>query len=105
VTEMPIACSLDRNALNARLAEAAEVGSAGLVSREQLAGRQVLRFRVDVQTRVRLEEIVSAERECCSFLKINLVERGTELELAIEAPAGGEATAAALAAAFDRAAG
>ena len=51
------------------------------------------------------KEIVRAERECCSFLEIDLEERGAELELAIEAPAGGEETAAALAAAFDRAPG
>jgi hypothetical protein len=103
MTEPPIACSLDQNALKARLAEAAEVGRAGLVSREQVAGRHLLRFRVDAQTRARLEEIISAERECCSFLSIDLEERGTQLELAIEAPAGGEETAAAFAAAFDRA--
>ena len=105
MTEPPIACSLDQNALEARLAAAAEVGSAGLVSREQVAGRYILRFRADPEIRGRLEEIVNAERECCPFLNIGLEERADELELAIEAPAGGEETAAALAAAFDGAAG
>ena len=105
MTDPPIACSLDRNALMARLVAAAEVGRAGLVSREQVEGQHILRFRADPEIRARLEVIVDAERECCSFLKINLQERGAELELAIAAPAGGEETAAALAAAFDSAAG
>ena len=55
MTEPPIACSLDRNALKARLAAAAEVGRAGLISREQVAGRHLLRFRSDAQIRARLE--------------------------------------------------
>ena len=104
MTELPIACSLDRNALNARLAEAAEVGSAGILSREQVTGRHILRFRSRPEIRARLEEIVDAERECCPFLTIDLEEREDGLELAIDAPAGGEETAATLAAAFDRAA-
>ena len=105
MTEPPIACSLDQDALGERLGAAAEVGRAGLISHEHLAGRHLLRFRADAQIRARLEEIASAERECCSFLEISLEERGGELELAIEAPAGAEGTAAALAAAFDGAAG
>ena len=105
MTDPPIACSLDQDALGERLAAAAEVGRAGLVSRERVEGRHILRFRADPEIRARLEEIVDAERECCSFLRINLDERGTELELAIEAPLGGEETADALAAAFERAAG
>ena len=101
MTEPPIACSLDRNALKARLTAAAEVGRAGLTSREQVAGRHLLRFRSDAQTRTRLERIVSSERECCPFLSIDLEQRADGLELAIEAPAGSEETADALAAAFD----
>ena len=105
MTELPIACSLDGGALEARLAATAEVGRTGLVSRQRVGGRHLLRFRADPEIRARLKEIVNAERECCPFLGIYLEERGAELELAIEAPAGGERTADALAAAFERAAG
>jgi hypothetical protein len=101
MAEPPIACSLDRSALEARLAAAAEVGRAGLASRERVAGRHLLRFRSDPQIRARLEEIVSAERECCPFLSIDLAQRADGLELAIGAAAGSEETAEALAAAFD----
>ena len=81
MTEPPIACSLDQNALKARLVAAAEVGRVGLVSREQVGGRHLLRFRADPEIGARLEEIVDAERECCSFLSLTLEERGSELEL------------------------
>lgn len=100
MTELPIACSLDQNALKARMAAAAVVGRASLISREQVAGRHILRFRADPEIRARLEAIVSAEHECCPFLGISIAERGSELVLEIEAPAGAEETADALAGAF-----
>jgi hypothetical protein len=100
MTEQPIACSLDRGDLAARMVAAAEVGRAGLVARERTRDRHLLRFRSDPLNRGRLEKIIEAERQCCPFLSITLVERGSELELAIEAPAGSEEFADGLAAAF-----
>ncbi len=100
MTEEPIACSLDGAGLEARLAAAAVVGRAALVAREENGGRQLLRFRPEPHVRAQLEEIVRAERECCPFLSLTLEERGSELELAIEAPEGSEMIADGLAAAF-----
>ena len=100
MSEQPIACSLDGAGLEARLAAATEVGRAGLISRELVGERHLLRFRPESHVRARLEEIVKAERECCPFLSISLEERGSELVLAIEVPVGAEEPADALAAAF-----
>lgn len=100
MTEAPNACSLDGAGLEARLVAAAEVGRASLLAHEEVGARHLLRFGIEPHVRARLEDIVRAERECCPFLSITLEERGSELELAIEAPPGAEEMADALAAAF-----
>lgn len=98
--ESPVACSLSVGELEQRAAAIAEVGAASLVSRAATGGRHLLRFRADAQTQHRLEEIVAAESECCSFLDLSLTKEEGELVLSIAAPNGGEETAAALAEAF-----
>ncbi len=96
-----IACSLDGDQLEARLAAVRDVGRAALISREQAGNRHRLRFRRKPGMLARLEAIVSAERACCPFLTLALEETADEIVLTIEALAGGEATATGLAAAFD----
>jgi hypothetical protein len=96
----PIACSLGANDLQRRLDEIAAVGAAGLIARDIENGKHRLRFRSDPKTRRRLEEIVAAEAECCSFLDLQLTERGGELVLTLTAPNDGQAVANELAAAF-----
>jgi hypothetical protein len=96
----PIACSLGANDLQRRLDEIAEVGAAGLIARDTENGTHRLRFRSNSTTRRRLEEIVAAEAQCCSFLDLRLTERGGELVLALTAPRDGQAVADELAAAF-----
>lgn len=98
--ESPIACSLGAAELEQRVATIAEVGAASLLSRSAAAGRHLLRFRAGTQTRRRLEEIVAAESECCSFLDLSLIEEDGELVLSIAAPDGGQETAEGLAEAF-----
>jgi hypothetical protein len=101
--EEPPACSLDANPLERRLAAIAEVGADSLTSRAvDDDGRHLLRFRSRAGTRDRLEEIVAAEAECCSFLDLHLSEQGGTLVLSIAAPANGTAVADALAEAFAR---
>ena len=96
----PVACSLGAGDLQARLTEIAEVGAAGLVAHEENDGGHTLRFRPDPTTRRRLEEIVAAEAECCSFLDLDLTERGGELVLTLAAPEAGQPVADELAIAF-----
>ncbi len=90
----PIACSLDAADLETRMAAVRDAGRADLISHEDEGGEHRLRFRPGQATWTQLEEIVRAERECCPFLSLGLEERDGEIVLSIEAPAGGEETAA-----------
>jgi hypothetical protein len=96
----PLACSLGAADLTERLASIAEVGADSLVAEERDGGRRLLRFRKSETVRRRLEGIVAAEAECCSFLDLSLGEDDDWLVLSIAAPAEGEAVAEELAAAF-----
>ncbi len=96
-----LACSLDADRLGRRLAEIGAIGAEALIARKTVGGRHVLRFKESAETRRRLEEIVAAEAECCSFLDLELNETGTELVLAVAAPPRADAVAAGLAEAFD----
>ena len=100
----PIACSLGGVELEARLLAVRDAGKDALISHERSGRGHLLRFRAEPATRQRLEEIVSAERRCCPFLGLALEEQEGVILLSIEAPAGAEETAEALAAAFDAAA-
>jgi hypothetical protein len=96
----PLACSLGAADLEQRLAGMAEIGARRLTGRSVEDGRQVLRFRADAPTRTRLEEIVAAEAECCSFLDLSLTDDGAEVVLSIAAPRDAEPIAEEIAAAF-----
>ncbi len=98
----PIACSLEANDLQQRLAEIAEVGAESLIERGSDGERHLLRFRSDGETRRRLEAIVAAEAKCCSFLELSLEEGDGELILTIGSPRDGQPIADELAAAFAR---
>ena len=97
----PIACSLGAKDLQERLDEIAELGAASLTDRGTEDGKHTLRFRQDPATRRRLEAIVVAESECCSFLDLELTERDGELILRLDAPEDGQLVADELAAAFE----
>lgn len=103
--EKPIACSLGADDLGRRLEEISAVGAASLIAREDEGGRHILRFHSDAETRRRLEAIVAAEAECCSFLNLELTERVGELVLTLTAADAGRPVADELAAAFGPRAG
>ncbi len=98
--DKPIACSLGASALEQRLAAIADIGADSLVSRETRGDQRLLCFRSSDETRQRLEAIVAAEAECCSFLDLSLIEKDGELILSIAAPEAGQAIADELAEAF-----
>jgi hypothetical protein len=98
--QKPISCSLGADDLQRRLEEIAAVGAAGLIAHDTENGKHRLRFRSDPSTRRRLEEIVAAEAQCCSFLDLELTEHEDELVLILTAPDDGQAVADELAAAF-----
>jgi hypothetical protein len=91
---LPIACTLTAAELPERLAEMRAVGREALIA----AGERELRFRP--QARERLEAIVAAEAECCSFMTLALGEANGELLLTVEAPPGAEPVVRELVAAF-----
>jgi hypothetical protein len=97
---LPIACSLGASDLQRRLAEIAAVGADGLLGRALEDGRQVLRFRANAEVQERLQAIVAAEAECCSFLGLSLSEASGELVLVIEAADEAQPVADELARAF-----
>lgn len=96
----PVACSLGAGELEQRLAAIAEIGASSLLSRDIEGNAHLLRFRADATTRRRLEAIIAAEAECCSFLDLSLGEVGGELVLSIAAPRNAQALAEELAGAF-----
>jgi hypothetical protein len=98
----PVACSLDAEALAARLAAIGRLGATSLLGRARDGGARVLRFRADGATRRELAEIVAAERACCPVLSLELREGDGEVVLSIAAPPEGAEAADALAAAFGR---
>jgi hypothetical protein len=101
VTEaLPITCSLNAGDLKQRLTAIGEIGKESLIDHTTKNGRHLLRFRTTAETRKRLEEIVAAEAECCSFLDLALEERDGELIVAIAASQDGQAVADGLAATF-----
>jgi hypothetical protein len=98
--ETPVACSLDAGALKQRLAAIAEIGADSLIASDTEGHRHLLRFRTDPTTRERLEDIVAAEAECCSFLDLSLSKEEDGLILSIAAPRDTQMLADELAKAF-----
>lgn len=98
--DKPVACSLDAGELEGRLAAIAAVGGDSLISHQIEDDKHWMRFRADASTRRRLDEIVAAEVECCSFLDLSLAEEDGALLLSISAPEQGQPIADELAAAF-----
>ena len=90
MTELPIACSLDADALAVRRDEMRAVALAG--------ARVQLRF--DAGERGALERIVAAESECCPFLTMRLADEDDALVLTVDAPKGAEAVLAGMVEAF-----
>jgi hypothetical protein len=99
-SDLPIACSLTADELPKRLAEMADIGAADLLTSYTSGGQALLRFRRRPSTQVRLEAIVAAESECCSFLAMELRDAGDEVELTVTAPAGAEPVLEDIVAAF-----
>ena len=96
----PIACSLDAQVLDARLAEIAALGRDALIASDNQPGRAQLRFRSDGNVHLRLAAVVAAEARCCPFLELQLDDDHTGLLLTIAAPPDAEPLLADLAAAF-----
>jgi hypothetical protein len=99
-TELPIACSLDATQLSERLGEMSALGDAALVDARTKPLHAELRFAAGGGVRERVEAIITAESQCCSFLSMGVSEAPDLVLLTVDAPAGAELVLAELVAAF-----
>ena len=100
--ETPIACSLNATQLRTRLDEMSALGQDALLRTDPDG---TMHFRSDKATRERLEAVIEAEAQCCSFLHFELGEDRDTVTLTVVAPEGAEPVAHDLTAAFEAKAG
>ena len=79
-----IACTLDPQAIGARLADISRLTKEHLLS-HRLGGR-TLRLTYDRAAVKEVERIVALERECCAFLDLRVDLAADGVELTITAP-------------------
>ncbi|SOY44427.1 hypothetical protein [Cupriavidus taiwanensis] len=82
---VPIACTLSEPELRVRLEGITALAQRALLDHE-LDG-PTLRLRYASEVADELERLVEQERECCGFLKFDLVRHPDGVHLAITAPA------------------
>lgn len=95
--EVPIACSLSEVDLPQRLADARALGADALVGVEARDREARLHFRGE---RGRVDRLVAAETQCCSFLEFSMHHAEEHVELEIRTPEGGEPVLRSLVAAI-----
>ena len=81
---MPIACTLDLQAMGPRLAEINRLTQEHLRS-HRVEGR-TLRLAYDTEAAQKVARIVELERVCCAFLDFELKATADEVELSVTAP-------------------
>jgi hypothetical protein len=87
VTEIPIACTLSPDGLDARLALIDTLAADGLLARTATADGLRLRLRDTPDIEQRTRELVAAESRCCAFLTFDLGRDAGDLVLDISGPA------------------
>ncbi len=98
--ELPIACSLSATELPERLAEMAALGDSALVDTRTEPTHAELRFAAGDGVRERVDAIVAAESQCCSFLTMRATEEPDLVVLTIDGPEGAEIVISEMVAAF-----
>lgn len=82
----PIACLLTPSQAGQRAEQTAAIASRALRQREVIADGQRLRFEDSPEIEAQLSEVIAAEAECCSFLRMQLRRADDGLELDITGP-------------------
>jgi hypothetical protein len=89
MTEIPIACTLDRAQMRRRGEDIRALGRAALMAVDRGDRQVVLRFRPDPEIHEQVKAIAAAESECCAFLDFTVArERGATV-VTIAAPPDG----------------
>ena len=68
----PIACSLDRDAYNERIAEFAELFRVGLIGRERTSEGIRFRFTLSTEIETKIRDLARREHLCCSFFEFRI---------------------------------
>jgi hypothetical protein len=82
----PIACSLTADQYAHRTAEASDLARRALRERRPLPGGARLIFDADTDTARELRALVTAEAQCCPFLRMDLDETEGGLQLDVTGP-------------------
>lgn len=80
---LPVACTLGADDGAERLSQWRQVASVAAVGRRLVPGKLTLRFRNVATVGVELERLVTAERDCCSYLGWRLVRVNDEWHVEI----------------------
>jgi hypothetical protein len=91
MTEIPIACTLDRAQMRQRGEHIRALGRAALTTVERGERHVVLRFHAGPEIRARLEQFVTAESECCAFLDFTIAHEQAATVVTIASPPDGAA--------------
>jgi|Tabmets5t2r1_1033131.scaffolds.fasta_scaffold09430_4 hypothetical protein len=89
MTEIPIACTLDRAQLRRRGEDIRALGRAALTAVERSERQAVLRFRPDPEIHEQVKAIAAAESECCAFLDFTVAQEPGATVVTIASPPDG----------------
>ena len=87
MTDLPIACTLTPDAMDARLGLFDALAADGLLERTVTDAGLRVRLRDTPEIERRTRELVAAESTCCAFLDFELGREGGDLVLTIAGPA------------------
>ena len=82
--EVPIACSLDREAMAERADRGASLAAASLLEASVTKRGVSMQWRGDAEADLR--RLIAAESECCPFLDFELSREGSGLRLDVGSP-------------------
>ena len=86
MTDIPIACTLSPDGLQARLALIDTLAADGLLSRTATPSGMRIRLRDEPGIEQRTRQLVAAESRCCAFLTFQLGRDAGDLVLDIAGP-------------------
>lgn len=86
----PIACTLDAGGATARVDRWRALARAAQLSRRREPGRVRLTFRRDSAAEAMLNELVDLERQCCTFLDLEVTPSTDTLVLDVSGPSEAE---------------